>query len=196
LTAPRAEEALRLLEQALSIDPTFVSAATLAGIMWALRVSQGWWPVAQAQAEAVRYAQLAVRLDPHDAEALATLARWTAMGTGDYDEARLLAERAIALDPNSARVWRCSGFIFIYMGEAELALDHLRRGLRFSPRDSWAQESWGGIAMALMELGRDQEAVAAARTAVQLNPRFTAVQRILAAALAHLGRLDEARKAM
>jgi adenylate cyclase len=82
------------------------------------------------------------------------------------------------------------------MGEAELALDHLHRGLRFHPRDSWAQDSWGGVATALIQLRRDEEALAAARTAVQLNPRFSSAVRILAAALALTGRLDEAKDMM
>jgi TolB-like protein/Flp pilus assembly protein TadD len=196
MTSAGTDEALRLLEQALTLDPTFVSAAMLAAIMWALRVSQGWWSVEQAQAEALRYARLAVQIDPHDAEALAILARWIAMCERDYEEARSLAERSIAADPNSARVWRSSGYIFVYMGESQLALDHLHRGLQFNPRDSWAHESWTGIAQALMQLHRDGEAVAAARKAVQLNSLFTGSLRALAAALALIGNLDESRSVM
>jgi TolB-like protein len=42
LTAEATDEALRLLERALMLDPTFVSAAAFAGIMWALRIALGW----------------------------------------------------------------------------------------------------------------------------------------------------------
>ena len=194
LTAEAADEALRLLERALALDPTFVSAAAFAAIIWAVRIQHGWSSsLEHAQAEALRYARMAVRLDPHDAESLATLARWTAMYTGDYREARQLAERAIALDPHSARVWRSSGFIYLYMGEAELALDHLRHGLRFHPRDIWVHDSWSGVALAQLTLGRDEDAVASARMAVQLNPRYALALRIFAAALAMTGHIEDAK---
>ena len=69
LTAEAADEALRLLERALALDPTFVSAAAFAAIMWAVRIQHGWLSsLEHAQAEALRYARMAVRLDPHDAE--------------------------------------------------------------------------------------------------------------------------------
>lgn len=194
MTREGCDEALRLLEQSLTLDAAFVSAAMLASTIWALRVSQGWSLIEHAQAEALRYARLAVRLDPHDAEALATLARWIAQSGHGYEEARSLAERSIAVDPNSARVWRNSGFVFVYMGEPETALDYLQRGLRFNPRDSWAHDSWSGVALALIQLQRDQDALAAARNAVQLNPRFTTALRALAAALALVGHFDEARE--
>jgi TolB-like protein len=197
LTAEATDKALRLLERALALDPTFVSAAAFAGTMWAVRIQHGWFSsLEHAQAETLRYARMAVRLDPHDAESLATLARWTAMCTRDYDEARQLADRAIALDPHSARARRSSGFIYLYMGEAELALDHLQRGLRFHPRDIWVHDSWSGVALAQLTLGRDEDAVAAARMAVQLNPRYALALRIFAAALAITGRIEDAKVVM
>jgi adenylate cyclase len=197
LTAEAADEALRLLERALALDPTFVSAAVLAAAIWALRIQHGWLSsLEHAQTEALRYARMAVRLDPHDAESLVTLARWIATCTRDDREARQLAERAIALDPHSARVWRSSGFIYLYLGEAELALDHLRRGLQFHPRDIWVHESWSGVALAQLTLGRDEEAVASARMAVQLNPRYALALRIFAAALAMTGQIEDAKDVM
>lgn len=197
LTAEAADEALRLLERALALDPTFVSAAAFAGIMWGVRIQHGWSSsLEHAQAESLRYARMAVRLDPHDADALALLARWTAMYTRDYGEARQLADRAIALDPHSARAWRSSGFIYLYMDEAELALDHLQRGLRFHPRDIWVHDSWSGVALAQLTLGRDEDAIAAARMAVRLNPRYVLALRVFAAALAMTGHTEEAKDVM
>lgn len=197
LTAEATGEALRLLERALVLDPTFVSAAAFAGIMWGVRIQHGWFSsLEHAQAETLRYARMAVRLDPHDAESLAMLARVTAMYTRGHSEARQLVERAIALDPHSARVWRSSGFIYLYMGEAELALDHLRRGLRFHPRDIWVYENWSGVALAQLTLGRDEEAVASAGMAVQLNPRYALALRIFAAALAMTGHIEDAKDVM
>ena len=53
----------------------------------------------------------------------------------------------------------------------------------------------GTIGLGNFLLGRHEEAVAAVRRAVQLNPGFSTLYAWLAAPLAKLGRLDEARAA-
>ena len=195
LTREGVDEALRLTERALVLDPNFVSAALLASQCWTLLFAEGWSPMAQAHAQSVRYARLAVRLDAHNADALAVLARRIAQAERDYEEASSLAERAMAINPNSAEVWRYSGFVFLYIGEGERAFDYFQRALRLSPRDAGAYDSLSGLALALIQLQRDQEAVAAARQALQLNPKYTTSWRAFAAALALAGRLDEAKGA-
>ena len=45
-------------------------------------------------------------------------------------------------------------------------------------------------------LGRDEEAVASARIAVQLNPRYALALRIFAAALAMTGHIEDAKDVM
>jgi pentatricopeptide repeat protein len=52
------------------------------------------------------------------------------------------------------------------------------------------------MALALIQLGRDAEAVTFARRAVQQNPNIAPSWRTLAAALAMSGQLDEARTAL
>ena len=196
LTRDGIAQALQLVERALALDPTFVSAAILAAGCWTLRFSEGWSPTAEAHAESVRYARLAVSLDAHNAEALAVLARRIAQAERNYAEARSLAERAVAINPNSSLAWRHSGFVFVYTGEPELALDYLQRAVRLSPYDSWSHDSWSGIALALIQLHRDQEAVVAGRRAVQLNPRWSTSWRALTAGLALAGHLSEAKDAV
>jgi TolB-like protein/tetratricopeptide (TPR) repeat protein len=187
------DEALRLLERALRLDPAFAAAAMMAGTTWSLRVSSSWSSVAEAREQSLHYLRLAARLDPNGAEALATLARMLAAFGRDLEEARTLAEQSIALSPNSVHVLRSSGFAFVYLGEPELGLDCLRRGLQLSPRDLWVYDSWSGVAMALILLERDQDAIAAARNAVQQDPQYTMALRTLAAALALAGQFDEAQ---
>lgn len=193
LTREGVGDALQLLEQALRLDPTFATAAMLAGVTWAVRVNEGWSPVHHAQSESLRYLRLAVRLDPHEGETLAVLARFTALYSRDYAEARLLAQRAVALNPNSARVWRATGWAYDYMGEPDLALEHLQRGLHFHPRDAGLYDSWSGIAFAFIQLERDQDALVAARNAIRLNAHYTTTLRVLASSLALVGDFEEAR---
>jgi len=189
-------QSLQLLEQALALDPNFVAAVILAENCWSLSANQGWLPVPETQPEVMKYARRAVQIDKDNAEALATLARRVSGIERDYEEAISLAERAVALNPNSAVAWRQGGYALIYAGRPEAALAYLERAVRLSPRDARAEDVWAGIALALIQLVRDKEAVAAARKATHGNPNSATACRTLAASLALTGQLDEARAAI
>ncbi len=189
-------QALQLVEQALTLDPKLLAAVLLAENCWSLNAAQGWLPAEVAHPEAMRYARRAVQIDKDDAEAVATLARRIAAIERDYQEATSLAERAASLNPNSAIAWRQGGYALVYCGRPEPALQYLQRALRLSPRDPRAEDCWAGITLALMQLARDEEAVATGRKAVQGNPNSASAWRAFAAALALAGQQDAARIAM
>jgi TolB-like protein/Tfp pilus assembly protein PilF len=190
------DQALQLLEQAMTLDPNYAAAAILAENCWVNRFTQGWSPVPEAITQSTRYARLAVQLDPDNADALAILARRTSAINQDYEEAMSLAERAVAINPNSAYAWRNGGFAFAFSGQAERALTYFERALRLNPRDPRAHDTWIGMALALIQLERDAEAIAAARKAIQHHPTFAGAWRMLAASLALAGRRDEASAAL
>lgn len=190
------DQALQLLEQAMTLEPNYAAAAILAENCWVNRFTQGWSPVPEAITQSTRYARLAVQLDPDNADALAILARRTSAINQDYEEAMSLAERAVAINPNSAYAWRNGGFAFAFSGQAEQALTCFERALRLNPRDPRAHDTWIGMALALIQLERDAEAIAAARKAIQHHPTFAGAWRMLAASLALAGRLDEASAAL
>jgi TolB-like protein/pimeloyl-ACP methyl ester carboxylesterase/tetratricopeptide (TPR) repeat protein len=189
------DEALRLLDQALTLDPNFVSAVLLAENCWARRHMQGWAPQEEALRQSARLARLAVETDPENAEALAVLAHRTPAINQDYEEAIALAERAVAMNPNSTFVWGQSGWGLVYAARPEQALLHFQRALRLNPRDVRALNYLylNGMALALIQLERDAEAVATARKAVRQRPNGAGPLRALAAGLALAGQLDEAR---
>jgi tetratricopeptide (TPR) repeat protein len=72
---------------------------------------------------------------------------------------------------------------------------HVQEALRLSPRDmtTYAWLHWAGNAKS--QLGADEEAAALFRRGIDANRNFAAGHFFLAAALALLGRLDEARTA-
>jgi TolB-like protein/class 3 adenylate cyclase len=102
-------------------------------------------------------------------------------------------ERAVALDPNLAFAHAQIGFAKLLVGRAEETEGHVLEALRLSPRDrfvfAWAQ--FAGAAKLL--LGADEKAVAWSRRSIESNGNYSLSHFQLAAALAHLGRLDEAR---
>jgi tetratricopeptide (TPR) repeat protein len=123
------------------------------------------------------------------------VARATAINQ-DYEGAMSLAEQAVAINSNSAYAWRNSGFAFAFSGRSEQALTYFERALRLNPLDPRAHDTLIGMALALIQLERDEQAIATARKAIQQRPTFAAAWRMLAAGLALAGRLDEARAAL
>jgi len=195
-TQESTRRALKLVEQALALDPNFVAALILGENCWSFLAMQGWISTSTAHPEIMTYAYRAVQVDNNDAEAVATLARRLCAIERDYDGAISAAERAVMLNPNSAVAWRQSGFAFLYSGRPERALEHFRQTRRLSPRDPRAEDCWTGMSQAFMQLEQDSEAVAAGRKAVQANPNSTSAWRVFTAALALEGQLPEACAAM
>ncbi len=190
------DEALTLLERALKLDPRFAAAAVIADNCWAARYAQGWSPIDEAIAESTRYATLAVQIDPENAEALSVLARRTPSIKQDIAETIELAERAVSINPNSAFAWRCTGYAFLFIGEAERAVEHFERTLRLSPRDPRAYDAVNGLGYALVQLARESQASALFRQAIHQNAAFAPAWRGLTSALAMADRSDEAKHAL
>jgi tetratricopeptide (TPR) repeat protein len=190
------DQALALLDRSLELDPRFAAAAVIADNCWAARYAQGWSPIGEAIAQSTRYAQLAVRLDPENAEALAVLARRTPSIKRDTEETIALAERAVSLNPNSAFAWRCTGYGLMFVGEAERAVQDFEHTLRLSPRDPRTYDATSGLAYALVQLGREAEAIGLFRQAIRQNANFASAWRGFTSALAMAGQLDEARRAL
>jgi TolB-like protein/Flp pilus assembly protein TadD len=104
-------------------------------------------------------------------------------------------ERALAIDPNLARARALLGLAHVYLGRAEETEAHVNEALRLSPRDSmthlWLM--FAGYAKTL--LGEWEDAMTRLRKSLDANPNNPWASFHLAACLAHLGRLDEARAA-
>jgi Flp pilus assembly protein TadD len=82
-----------------------------------------------------------------------------------------------------------------WAGEAERAIEWSERGMRLSPLDPWAFAAFDAQALSHFYLGRYQNAAQAAYQSVHANPTHSITYVQLAAALARLGRLEEARAA-
>jgi adenylate cyclase len=188
-------EALRLASRALEIDPRYGFAARLAGGCHLINVGQGWAADPNSETAAgLRLLRLALSIDGNDYFALSMLGKATAFFSGDVDAAREMVDRAVALNPNAAFAWEGRGWTYQRAGQPEEAIRSFERAIRLSPFDPWLFIRFTGMGIAFIGLGRFDEAVAAAKNALQKKPTFATAYRCLAAALAHLGRDAEARK--
>jgi len=105
-------------------------------------------------------------------------------------------EHALQLDRNLAHAHAMIGFGKIFIGRAEETEAHVGEALRLSPRDTGAY-SWMSMAgVAKNHLGLWDQAVAWCRRAIEANRNYPPVYFSLAAALAQLGRLNEAHSAV
>src|SRR5262249_13214803 len=85
--------------------------------------------------------------------------------------------------------------LLAWAGEAERAIEWGERGLRLSPLDPWRFSAFYAAALGHFHRGHYEEAAAAARKAVQYSPAFSQTYMVLAATVAKLGRLEEAKAA-
>jgi TolB-like protein/class 3 adenylate cyclase len=102
-------------------------------------------------------------------------------------------ERALALDPNLARAHARMGLGKIFCGRPEETEPHVKEALRLSPRDDFAFEWMMTAGAAKLHLRADQEAVTWLGRSIETDRNWPLAHFFLAAALANLGRLEEAR---
>jgi tetratricopeptide (TPR) repeat protein len=102
-------------------------------------------------------------------------------------------EHALVLNRSLAVAHATIGLGKLALGRAEETEAHILEALRLSPRDVLAYH-WMFMAGATkLQLGSDEEAVAWERRSIDANRNLPLAHFYLAAALAHLGRFDEAR---
>ncbi len=105
-------------------------------------------------------------------------------------------EHALELDRNLAAAHALVGFGKIFIGRSQETEAQIAEALRLSPRDTLAY-LWMNVAgLAKTHLASYEQAVAWCRRSIEANRNYPTPYFRLAAALAQLGRLDEARSAV
>jgi len=102
-------------------------------------------------------------------------------------------ERALTLDRNLARSHASIGIAKFYLGRGEETEAHMVQALRLSPRDTQAYIWSMFVGLAKIWQGADAEALVWLRRSLEANRNYPAAHFNLAAALALVGELDEAR---
>jgi TolB-like protein len=191
------DEALQLFHRAIELDPEFASAYGRAAFCYIPAQGNSWISVtANEIAEVTRLAQRAVELGKDDAIALAHSGYALAYVARDLGLGAALIDRALVLNSNLAEAWSFGGWVKIFLGEPEAAIERFARAMRLSPLDPFVTGMRTGTAYAHFLLGRFDEAVLWAAMALQDKPDFQPGLRIAAASNAMAGRPEQAHKAM
>jgi TolB-like protein/Flp pilus assembly protein TadD len=183
-------------KRALALDASNIEA--LVGMAWVDAASAGNFTTddgnagfARAEAALTR----ALSLAPQHATAhmyLGVVQSWTNRAAQGIAE----CQHALTLDRNLAGAHGSIGFAKLFLGRPEETESHVLEALRLSPRDHLAYAWMEFVGDAKLRLGSDEEAVGWLRRAVETNRNIPIAHFFLAAALAQLGRLDEARSAV
>jgi TolB-like protein/Tfp pilus assembly protein PilF len=183
-------------ERALVLDPENIEAMTGLALV---NVTEGAAlltddPQARfAAAEAIATKVLSLAPDHAGAHlALGTALMFTKrviQGTAEF-------ERVLALDRNSALAHSLIGYAKYLLGRGAETEAHVNEALRLSPRDSLAHTWLVWVGLTKIALNADIEAIAWLRRGLEANRNYSIAHFHLAGALARLGLIDEAGRAV
>jgi len=186
-------EALDWLSRAIKQDGTYGPALSLSAVYHMALSGNGWTDDPEAtRQKAISLARRAVRNASDDAGTLGRAAYVLAYLGEDIDAATALIDRSLHLNPSFADGWRWSGWLRLWAGLPDVALDHFEKSIRLNPR-----APFGGTLMAKgvahFFARRLEQARAMLLLSLQQHPDWVPTNQFLAACYAHLGQLDEAK---
>jgi TolB-like protein/class 3 adenylate cyclase len=193
-SAAQIQEALHLVERAIERDPRYGPALSWAAFCCLRLLLDERSENREAdRLKGAAFARRALEVAGDDPGTLANAAQALAFFGEDIGAMIALVDRALVLNPNYARGWHISGTLRMWAGQPDIAIQHAETSLRLSPlaRVGTAVTTIG-IAHFLSR--RFDEAVAKLLVAIQEDPGYPQPYRYLAAAYAHMGRVDEARE--
>ncbi len=187
-------EAQRLLEESIRLEPTSsVGYAAVAVAYWVEALSGESDTPEKTLGLAVERAQEAIRLNdvtgyPHMVLAQVHLNR------RDFDEASAEADRAASARPSCPATFTLKASILNYLGRPSEAIEHAEYALRLTPVHPPMYPAI--LASAFYGSERYEDAVAAAKTAIELDENHIDPYLVLAASNVVLGHGDDARWAI
>ena len=187
---------VELGREAIRLDPSESDGyAATASCLYALAMS-GWAASGrEAINEAISLLSRAINLDADHAMAY-TMLGVSLLSVGRHDEAVSQVNRGSELAPGSYYAAVGRGIVLGYCGEPQEALRSVATALRVSPRDPRIYATYQARCAPLFVLDRFEEVVSAAQYIMRLLPDWPEGLTMQAAALARLGRTDEARHAI
>jgi adenylate cyclase len=188
--------AREMFDRAIELDPSYSQAYSGLSLSYArdllLEYSDDRDQSAQLSLEA---AQRAVNRDDSDSFAYITLSIAN-MWPGEFELSISAAERAVDLNPNSAFARNILGTALDNAGRSSEAVSEFEKSIELNPRDPQAHITLNTLARCYLNSRNYEQAAACAQKAIGMRSNFPNAYHLLASALGHLGRLEEARKAL
>ena len=185
------EQARRLFEEAIALEPEHAMAYNLLGWTYWLSVILGGSKSPGKDIErAFELAQKAIALndsfgDPH------SLLGYIYLLDRQYEKAITEVEKAVSISPNSAEARHHMANIFNFVGRREEAINLSMQAIRLNPFPQIYYFTTLGDALCLA--GRYEEAIEAHQKALRLNPKHSFSMLSLAVAYSLSGREEKAK---
>jgi adenylate cyclase len=192
-------EAQRLLRRAQELDPGFAIAFARESYAHYLDAILGYSETPQESvALAMSAAQRALALDDGDPVAHFAIGR-AHMLRGDHDASIAELEKSLRLDPSFAQARHGLGMVLALAGRFDESIEELEKSIRLSPRDPLRFATETIRAFTALQQHDFETAVEWARKALR-HPAAVGggyfTHAVLASALSHLGRSEEAQSAL
>jgi TolB-like protein len=187
--------ALDLLGQAIERDPHYGPALALAAHTRQFLAANDWVnDLEPNRREGLGLARRALQSAPDNPDVLALAGFALGHFGEDINVALGLIDRAVTLNPSSARGWFLSGVARLLAGQPDLAIKHFETSMRLTPRDRGRISSGIGMGGAHLFNRRFEEGAVILLASLQQAPDVPIGYRFLAACYAHMGQLDKARE--
>jgi TolB-like protein len=186
-------KALDRLSHVIEQDASYGPALALSALYNMVLYGNAWTDDPEATRQnAIWFARRAVRSAGADAETLGRAAYVFAYCGEDIDAATALVDWSLRINPSFAEGWRWSGWLRLWAGSPDVAIDHFERSLRLNPLGS-SGGTLVAVGMAHFFARRLDQARTMLSRSLQQHPDWVPTNRFLGACYAHLGELDEAK---
>jgi adenylate cyclase len=193
LTRKDNEEARRLFERVLDLDPGHADAHAHLGNTYLVEFAHGWSSDAKLLDMAEELARRAIALDDSQPGGHQVMG-WVHLSRGNLSEATAAAERVIALTPNSEYGHAVRGLALARGGRFLEASGAMRRALRLNPRAP--STLLGFVAFVNFAAGRTEKAVEQLERVRMANPDNINSRTVLAAYYGREGQTGKASAAV
>jgi adenylate cyclase len=185
-------ETVDLLRRAIALDPNLSQAYAGLAISQMYDYHNRWSDDPDGSLRSgEELAAKAVALNPNDSFGYVATGV-IAMNLGQPERAMAALDKAMELNPNDPYALSNRGTQAIFAGRSADAIPHLEKAIRIDPGFSHQYLHWLGLAHFM--LGHNETAATMFRERIRLIPETDTSRAMLAAALGHLGMLDEARR--
>lgn len=187
-TAEGLKQSLDEFSQAIALDPDYAAAHAGLGNAYNLLAQYGLMKPGEAYPQARAAAEKAIALDPGLADGHSALAFALFYGFKDLRRAETLFQRALELDPNSARTFHWYALVMMHTGKFEEPLRAITRAQELDPQSHAIRANRGLI---LFYTGRTDESIAVLTDLQRSAPGFLAPHYYLATIYLDQQRYDD-----
>ena len=184
--------AIKLLEEALTLDPDYVAAHALVAWCHERCFARSGFKEGD-RAQGLSHARWVIGSSTDDATALAIAGFVTILLSRDHEAAMNAIDRALASNPSCATALYLAAQVHSILGHSDTATAYANRALRQSPFDLMVPQAYLALGNAAISETRYEEAASFCARAVQSSPKTGTYYLFQAIALALAGRVEEAR---